>query len=85
MATARKVAAMLPPEVAEDIVNAYDTIKAEGQLSGRRLTLAKQLRLKFGALSDAVRARLEAADEASLDLWTERVLFAATLDEMFAG
>lgn len=93
LATARRVAAMLPLEAAEDIVNAYDTIKAEGITQGiaqgkaelRRATLDKLLRLKFGPLSDAVRARLDAADEASLDRWTERILFAATLDELFAG
>ena len=81
LATARKVAAMLPPEAREDVVNAYDELRAEG----RRLTLAKLIRLRFGALSDTARACLDAADEASLDLWTERILFAATLDELFAG
>ncbi len=85
LATARKVAAMLPPEAREDVVNAYDELRAEGQLTGRRLTLAKLIRLRFGALSDTARACLDAADEASLDLWTERILFAATLDELFAG
>ncbi len=76
---------MLPPEAREDVVNAYDELRAEGQLTGRRLTLAKLIRLRFGALSDTARACLDAADEASLDLWTERILFAATLDELFAG
>jgi hypothetical protein len=80
-ATARRVAAILAPEAREDIVTAYDSIKTEGS----RATLARLLRLKFGALSDAVRARLEAADQANLDLRTERVLAAATLDELFAG
>jgi hypothetical protein len=66
-------------------VTAYDAIRADGKAEGLRATLAKQVRLKFGVLSDAVRARLDAADQASLDLWLERILFATTLDEMFEG
>ncbi len=58
---------------------------AKGKVKGRRLALTGQVRLRFGALSDVTRARLDAADEASLDLWTERILVAATLDELFAG
>jgi len=58
---------------------------ARGKAEGRRATLAKQLQLKFGALSDDDRARLDAADEAALDLWTERVLFATTLEQLFAA
>ena len=85
LATARRVTAILPPEAREDIVNVYDELKAEGLAEGSRRTLAKLIRLRFGALSDGARACLDAADEASLDLWTERILFAATLDELFAG
>ena len=70
-------------------MSAYDRIRAEGQAEakaeGRRLALAKQLQLKFGALGDDARARLEAADEVQLDLWAERILFATTLDAMFAN
>jgi len=96
-ATVRRVIALLPDEAQEDIVSAYDKIRAEGQLEaeakgkaegkaeGRRITLAKLLQLKFGALSDDVRARVDAADDAALDLWTERVLFATTLEQLFAA
>jgi len=100
-ATARKVADLLPAEAQEDIVTAYDRIhaegeaegeargeakgKAEGKLDGRRAALAKQLQLKFGALDDVMRARLDTADEAQLDLWAERILFAASLDQMLTG
>ena len=91
-ATVRRIIALLPDEAQEDIVSAYDRIRAEGQAEaraegkaeGRRLTLAKLLQLKFGALSDDVRSRLDAADEAALDLWTERVLIASALDQVFA-
>ena len=91
---------MLPPEAQDAIVSAYDRILAEGEAigaargkaegeainaaKGRRITLTKLLQLKVGALSDDVRARLDAADDAALDLWTERVLFATALDQIFA-
>ncbi len=84
MVTERKIAAMMVPRTETALVRAYDTIKAEGQAEGRRLTLARQIRLRFGALSRSTRARLDAADEVSLDLWAERILVAATLDALFA-
>lgn len=87
--TARKVAAMMPPETQEYIVTAYESLIAEGVLQGKatagRSTLAKLLRLKFGELGDEQLSRIEAADAATVDLWTERVLFAATVDDVFRG
>ena len=44
-----------------------------GKAEGRRITLAKLLQLKFGPLSEDVR-----------DLWAERILFAATIELIFA-
>jgi predicted transposase YdaD len=92
-AAVQRVIASMPSGEQEDIVSAYDRIRAEGQAEheargkaeGRRLTLAKLLLLKFGALSDEVRARLEAADEPTLELWTERILVAATLEQLFTA
>jgi len=34
-------------------------------------------------LSDEVKERIEAATEADLDTWLQRVLFVSTLDELF--
>ena len=98
-ATARAVVAMVQSEAQEEesMVSAYDGLLAEseargeakgearGEAKGRRLTLAKQLQLKFGALSDEVRARLDGADEASLDEFAERILFATTVEGVFGG
>lgn len=63
---------------------AIDEGLAKGLTKGRRSTLAKQMQLRFGPLTPAAEARLEAADEATLDRWTERILTAANLDELFA-
>ncbi len=55
----------------------------KGIEKGERAVLAKQLTLKFGALDEAVRTRLEAASLAELDLWSERILTVTTLGELF--
>ena len=59
--------------------------EARGELQGRRVMLHKQLALRFGALPVSVNARLDAADAATLDTWAERVLTAATLEDVLAG
>ncbi len=56
----------------------------EGRQEGHVATLARLLQLKFGPLSDSTQQRLEQADEARLDLWTERILSAQSLQEVFA-
>lgn len=47
-------------------------------------TLAKQMQLRFGPLTPATEARLEAAGEVLLYRWTERILTAGSFDELFA-
>jgi len=59
--------------------------RQEGHVAGTRRTLEKQLRLKFGALSPETEARLAAATEAELDLWTERILTATSPDAVFTA
>jgi predicted transposase/invertase (TIGR01784 family) len=54
----------------------------EGRLHGERLVLAKLLARKFGPLPAEVRERLEAASETDLATWTDRILAAATLEEV---
>ena len=56
----------------------------QGIGQGRAATLHKQLQLKFGELADGYEARLKQADAAELDLWTERVLFAKSVEAVFA-
>jgi predicted transposase/invertase (TIGR01784 family) len=57
--------------------------RREGRQEGHVAMLARQLQLKFGPLTEATQQRLEQADEARLDLWTERILSAQSLDELF--
>ena len=58
--------------------------EARGEARGMRRTLERLLQLKFKAEADeALTARLAAADEAQLTQWTERVLDAQTLAEVF--
>jgi len=46
--------------------------------------LTRLLRRKFGALPPAILTRMATADASEVDVWLERVLFAATLDDVFA-
>ncbi len=56
----------------------------QGKPKWQREFLLKQLNLKFGAVSESVAARVNAADEAELEKLAGGVLTAATIDELFA-
>ncbi|NLJ13351.1 MAG: hypothetical protein GX373_10110, partial [Gammaproteobacteria bacterium] len=55
-----------------------------GRISTLQNTLQKLLQLKFGEPASEYQQRLLQAEEAELTLWTERVLFAETIDAVFA-
>jgi predicted transposase YdaD len=59
--------------------------RAEGQVEGQAELLLKQLRLRFGALSPEVEERVRTASVEQLDVWAERVLSAASLQEVLDG
>lgn len=65
----------------------YEQIKEEGRKvgreEGRKALLLRMLSHRFGELSRTVVARINAADSAQLDRWGERLVTAATLDEVF--
>lgn len=61
----------------------YREVFAEGEAEGELKLLRKQLIRRFGLLPEWVEAKLAAADSAQLEAWGERVLEAATLDEIF--
>jgi hypothetical protein len=48
-------------------------------------TLARQLTKKFGALAAEHRSRVEAADEATLDRWSDAIFDAASIGELLRG
>jgi predicted transposase YdaD len=56
----------------------------EGLKIGARNLLLRQLRARFGALPAAAEAHIQAADAAQLDIWADRILTAATLDDVLA-
>ena len=58
--------------------------RAEGEARGRAEILLKQLALKFGPLSDAHIAQVQASSVEELELYAERVLTADSLDAVFA-
>ena len=55
----------------------------KGRLIALQSTLQKQLQLKFRELDAATQERLQNASAAELELWTERILFADSLEAVF--
>lgn len=58
--------------------------RIEGRIEGATTVLLQLLRRRFGELPDAVTARVAGGSQAELDRWVDRVLDAATLDDVFA-
>jgi len=56
----------------------------EGRLEGERRIVLRQLKRRFGELPEATRARIEAANTDALERWSDRLLAAGSLDEVFA-
>lgn len=60
---------------------------AEGRAEGRRQEAAeillRQLQGRFGPVPEAVQSRVEAADRATLEQWSDRVVSAPTLEAVF--
>jgi hypothetical protein len=57
----------------------------KGLEKGESLVLQRQLVRRFGPLPSNLLTRIAAADRAQLELWCDRVLDAATLDEVFTN
>jgi predicted transposase YdaD len=61
--------------------------RIEGRLQGRQegelRVLKKLLERRFGTLTTTLQERLNNATEADLDRWTEAVLSAPTVDDVF--
>jgi hypothetical protein len=56
--------------------------RLEGEHYGQRKALLKVLRARFGALPEAVLARVGAAEVPQVEKWLDRVGIAATLAEV---
>ncbi|MDO8348670.1 MAG: Rpn family recombination-promoting nuclease/putative transposase [Planctomycetota bacterium] len=59
--------------------------EARGEARGRIKTVLRLLDRRFGNLPDPIVQRVAAATLAELDLWTDRILDARTIDEVFAA
>jgi len=57
--------------------------RLEGRLEGEQRVLVRQLELKFGALDATLRHRIEQADDDQLMTWSENLLSAARLEDVF--
>jgi predicted transposase YdaD len=57
--------------------------KLEGQLEGQAQVLERLLIRRFGQLPDAINNRLSGATAEQLELWTDRILFADSIDAVF--
>ncbi len=55
-----------------------------GMEAGERAIVLRLLSKRFGPLDAAVRARVEQASVSNLELWADRILTAATLEEILA-
>ena len=56
--------------------------REEGRQEGEAMMLLRQLQLKFGEVPEAVRRRIEREDAQTLLQWSERVLTAASLEQV---
>jgi predicted transposase/invertase (TIGR01784 family) len=80
------LAAQIGPEAEEVYMSTADMLRAEGRVEGRTeeaaRILVRQLTRKFGPVPDAVRERIDTATLDQLETWSDRVLDAATLDDV---
>jgi thioredoxin-like negative regulator of GroEL len=60
-----------------------DILRAEGRAEHAAEVLLRLLTHKFGAMSDEARDRIGTASMEQLDLWSERVLDAASPADVF--
>jgi hypothetical protein len=81
------LAAQIGPEAEEVHMSTADMLRAEGRAEGRAehaaRVLVRLLTRKFGTVPDEARKRIDAAPLERLDIWSERVIDASTVDEVF--
>ena len=74
---------MLSRAVRETLEEGRAEGRVEGRAAGMAKVLRRQLERRHGALDEATVARIQSASEEELDRWTDRVLEARTLEEVF--
>ncbi|HLA36063.1 MAG TPA: DUF4351 domain-containing protein, partial [Rhodocyclaceae bacterium] len=58
--------------------------RQEGRQEGERIVLQRQLERKFGPLDAGMQQRLSQADADTVLMWSDRILDARNVDEVFA-
>lgn len=85
----RVLAAAVPIEARSPFMKLSDALRAEGRTEGRtqafRENLLEQLAIRFGAVDDAVRKRVEEAGCDRLQGWLRRVVVATTVEAVFTS
>lgn len=66
-----------------DEVSLLNDAKREGEMTGERRVLQRLLSKRFGELPDWVGEKLEMADTEQLEAWTDDILTANSLEELF--
>ena len=82
----------MPEPMKEDVVTLADQLRAqgrqegrqEGRLEGERRVVLRQLRKRFGSLSPEHEQIVAQASERQLEVWADRVLSAACVDDVLA-
>jgi predicted transposase YdaD len=67
----------------EGILEGRQKGRQEGRQEGESMLLHRLLTRRFGSLPDVIETRLAQADLEQLESWSDRVLDATSLDEVF--
>lgn len=78
----RRLMEQVGPDAEEIYMTTADMLRAEGQARGRAEALLQLLDLRFGPVPDDTATRIQSASVDRIEIWTARVLTAATLDDV---
>ncbi|MGI9250344.1 MAG: hypothetical protein ACR2PR_03995 [Pseudohongiellaceae bacterium] len=59
--------------------------EAKGIVKGEAKALKRQVQVRFGSVPQGVEVRIDEASPEEIEGWTERILVATSLEEMFAS
>lgn len=70
--------------IAKGIAKGMAKGMAEGRAQGAAAVLERQIARRFGSIDEVTRARLAQASSEQLEVWSDRILFASGLEELFS-
>jgi hypothetical protein len=80
--TLRPIVARLGRNAEEAFMTTAQDLRDEGRVEGVASVLVRQLTRKFGPLPESTQAAIRAASPAQLEVWTDRILAASSIDEV---